>query len=85
MTNNIAAKRRTSIRMRNFIAAIALLFCLGGLSSSSLDAAPDIRARCRETCQQQYRFCLRSATTKAAHNNCAIARKACRKGCVISH
>jgi hypothetical protein len=71
--------------LRNFIAAITLLFCFGGLGSPSLDAAPDLRARCRNTCQQQYQFCLRSATTKAARNNCAIARKACRKGCVIPH
>jgi hypothetical protein len=70
--------------LRNFITAV-LLFCLGSLGSTSLDAAPDIRARCRSTCQQQYEYCMKASPTKAARKNCAVARKACKKGCVIPH
>jgi len=60
-------------------------FLIAGALVVPSAAAPGIVGACRQTCKQQYQFCMKRSTTKAAQKSCAVARKMCKGGCVVKH
>jgi len=64
------------------LSSIALMTLAGALP---VTGAPDVRGKCLNTCKQQYEFCLKASTTKAARKTCVVSRKNCKSGCKITH